>query len=129
MLSVAAASNAPWPGSCPAAARSNQQIPEDAEEGDEPDPARRVDPERGRVADEPVKQADGHRVGKDSQGRGKEVGEQIDETTLSRGTPVEIRDMGKLIQRIVVAPGSNDEFIDQIRAACAQQRREPSSIR
>jgi hypothetical protein len=52
-----------------------------------------------------------------------ENGEEIDEATLSRGKLVMLGDTTKLIQRVVVAPGSTDEFIEEVRDACAKAKR------
>jgi hypothetical protein len=48
-----------------------------------------------------------------------EIGQEIDEATLTPGMLVHF-DMAKFIQRIVVAPGSPDEFIDEVREVCAR---------
>jgi hypothetical protein len=50
-----------------------------------------------------------------------EAGEEFREEVLSRGRPVGITDMQRLIKKIVVAPGASDEFIEQVRAACAER--------
>jgi hypothetical protein len=52
-----------------------------------------------------------------------ENGDSIDETALTRGKLVMLGDTTELIQRVVVAPGSTDEFIEEVRDACAKTRR------
>jgi hypothetical protein len=51
-----------------------------------------------------------------------EAGEEFHEEDLSPGRPVGISNMQRLIKKIVVAPGASDEFIDQVRAACAEHQ-------
>ncbi len=36
---------------------------------------------------------------------------------------VGISDMRPLVEKIVVAPGASDEFIEKVRAACAEHRK------
>lgn len=52
-----------------------------------------------------------------------EAGEEVRDEDLSRGKPVGIREMQRLIKRIVVAPGASNDFIDQLRAACLEHRK------
>ncbi len=51
-----------------------------------------------------------------------EASEEVQEGGLSRGKSVGITDMQRLIRKIVVPPGASDEFIEQVREACAQHR-------
>ncbi len=48
-----------------------------------------------------------------------EAGEDLQEETLSPGRKIDIADTQRLIKKIVVAPSAFDEFIEQVRAACA----------
>ena len=50
-----------------------------------------------------------------------EAGEEFREEVLCRGRLVGITEMQRLIKKIVVAPGASDEFIEQVRAACAER--------
>lgn len=47
-----------------------------------------------------------------------EAGEEIDQETLSAGRFAQISDMQRLFKKIVVGPGSSDEFIDQLKSEC-----------
>jgi hypothetical protein len=51
-----------------------------------------------------------------------EAGPEIREEELSKGRLVGISDMQRLVRKIVVAPGASDEFIEQVRSACAEYR-------
>lgn len=51
-----------------------------------------------------------------------EAGEEFREEDLSPGRPFDISNMQRLIRKIVVAPGASDEFIETVRAACAEYR-------
>ena len=52
-----------------------------------------------------------------------EAGEEVREDGLSRRRLVGITGMPRLIKKIVVAPGASDEFIEQVRVACADQHK------
>jgi hypothetical protein len=52
-----------------------------------------------------------------------EAGEEFREEDLSFGRSADIGDMQRLIKKIVVAPGACDEFIEQVRATCAEHRK------
>lgn len=50
-----------------------------------------------------------------------ETGKGLPEEGLSKGLPVGSADMKCLIKKFVVAPSASDEFIDEVRTACAEQ--------
>ena len=52
-----------------------------------------------------------------------EAGQQFRDEDLSMGRAVGISDMARLIKKIVVAPGTSDEFIGNVRAACAEYQK------
>lgn len=52
-----------------------------------------------------------------------EAGEEIEEKELSPGQLVGISDMQRLIKKIVVAPDASDEFIEHVRAVCAEHQK------
>jgi len=52
-----------------------------------------------------------------------EAGVPFRKQDLSPGQLFGISDMGRLIKKIVVAPGAPDEFIKNVRAACAEHRK------
>jgi len=51
-----------------------------------------------------------------------DAGVEFREEDLSPGRPVGITDTQRLIKKVVVAPGASAEFIEQVRAACAEHR-------
>jgi hypothetical protein len=51
-----------------------------------------------------------------------EAGVEIREEELTKGRLAGISNMQLLVKKIVVAPGASDEFIEQVRSACAEHR-------
>jgi len=49
-----------------------------------------------------------------------EAGKEFREENVSPGRPVGISDMQRLFQKIVVAPGASDAFIERVQVACAE---------
>jgi hypothetical protein len=52
-----------------------------------------------------------------------EAGTQFRVEDLSRGQQLGITDVQRLIKNVVVAPGTSDEFVEQVRGACAEYRK------
>lgn len=51
-----------------------------------------------------------------------DAGISFGEEELSRGRAVGITNMKRLINKIVVAPGASDEFVERVQSACAERR-------
>jgi hypothetical protein len=52
-----------------------------------------------------------------------EAGKKLRKKDLSPGRRVDTGDMGRLIQKIVVAPGASEQFIEDLRGACVEYRK------
>jgi len=52
-----------------------------------------------------------------------EAVKQFRDEDLSPGQPLGITDMQRFIEKIVVEPGASDEFVEQVRGACAEHRK------